>query len=132
MDDDFLSGVMEEWTGKLGDGSNKSLPRREHTMIMPTALCRPGVFPRDFSITIRELSVGEEQVCIKKAKSDAIRFGYAMAQSSVWKVEGKPLLGSKREFFFEAIGARGRAYLIEEYTTHIAGSEDVETDSGNE
>lgn len=131
MDEDFLDAVMEQWTGKLGDGTRKVLPRRTHDFVMPSELCRPGVFPRDFKVTIRELSIAEEQECIKRGKSDAIRFGYAMAQASVWKVEDKPL-GKKKSFFFEAIGARGRAFLIEQYTEHIAGAEEVETDAGNE
>jgi len=113
---------LKEVSDKLKTDGNIDLPRREHTFEMDVDRCRPGVFPRNFTVTLQELSVRQEMDAAKNASGDAIRYGYEMARASVMKVDGD-IIGESRTFFWEAIGSRGRSRVIEAYTNHIVSNE---------
>lgn len=132
---EFMAGVMGKYTGKLSKGDRGALPRRSHEFKMPAQLCLPGVFEEDFMVLMTELTGRQELEAVERAGANAIRFAYEMARSSVTRVQGHTLNTKEREFFWEALGSRGRSRIVAEYQRGIVADEDFdedELDEGND
>lgn len=134
-----LDEAFERFTSKMSDGGPpEKLPQREVTFLMPSAACAPGVFPKDFRLTLRSLTPEAEMQAARGCDGDPIRMALIMAKSTLHafgdalpkeeELEGgelmppgvpvpqmKQLSGPHREFLWRALDQAGRNLCVKRF-----------------
>lgn len=115
-DPGLLGKLFDRWT-TTGQGAvtgySPSLPQRTVTFDVDGADCEPGVFVDDngepfvFSLTLKTLLPEEELKALDAVQSPSSAPMY-LAKAMLWKVNGEPVKVTQREWFWRALGMRGR------------------------
>lgn len=128
-----LDSLFNEWTAQVAEGGVKDMKRTTHDVRLEPEMCRPGVFPEGFTITIQELSTGEEMACMREAKgNDPALLALSMTMRSMRDFNGERIRKkAHREWLWEALGQRGRNHVALAYSKHILGDESTEDEEGN-
>lgn len=79
----------------------------------------------DVEVTIQTLSVREETNATAKAES-GMEMGFAMAQRSIYAVNGEVVSQGVREWFWNGVGPAGRNLIATKFADLSAPSEDAQ------
>jgi hypothetical protein len=116
-----FAAVMEQFTGKISDGTQpKKLQRRVTTIVVDYLLCEPDVYSEDFKLTLEGLNSDAELAAIKAA-SDGASMGFVMAKKSVTHFNGKPLKAIERDVLWETLGFAGRVHVTDAFMKYCTG-----------
>lgn len=124
-----LEEAFERYTQELsaagGTLGGPQLPRRSITFTVDHTVCAPGVFEEDFELTLRTLTPAQELQAARSAGGDAVAMGFAMAQASLYAVDGQPLDQAHREFLWQVLDQAGRNLVVQIYTQLGTPSEEA-------
>jgi hypothetical protein len=94
--------------------SGHGIPRRKATFRVSYEDCSPNTFTEDFDITIGALTSALELRASALAKGDSTALALHMARLSVIAINGTTIdpASTKGEWFWDAIGQRGRMLVV--------------------
>lgn len=78
----------------------------------------------ELRITLQELTAEEEAQAAQHATSQGA-VGHAMAQRSLYAMEGEPLGRVRREWLWGRLGMRGRQLVAMTFASHFTADEEV-------
>lgn len=115
IDPTLFAQVFGKLTTKLADGRAQSLPRTYLSFPVDHTVCEPGTFDRDFEITLRGLTSGQEMQAAKAAAGDPVVYAMILAQASLYAVNGTALVRSQghHEALWEWLGSKGRQLVLQ-------------------
>jgi hypothetical protein len=95
------------------NGKRDIIARRVRTFVLDGMSCAPDVFVDaegnylDFEVTLRSLSSVEEIQALNGI-NDPGEAPFRLAKASLYAINGKPISGDRKDFFWEAFGMQGR------------------------
>ncbi len=116
---DLLDRVYEEATGGGGSlsSSKEIVPRKRITFEVDGADCAPGMFvdadglPITFKLTLATLTAAQE-LKVTRGVQDPAEAVQLTAKACIDGLNGKPVVGEKLDFLWEALGAGGRQLVL--------------------